>query len=74
MPDPSRRPCTCHGRMCGKKHGRYSDTRCGEPVRVGVICDECMARMNANAKKPQHRTPQMADNFEDCELFKAGNR
>lgn len=74
MPDPSRRPCTCHGRMCGKKHGRYADMRCGEPVRVGTICDDCMARMNAKAAARQHRTPEMADTFEDCELPFASQR
>ena len=69
MPEPSRRPCTCRGNQCGKKHGRYTDTLCGAPVTVGVICDECRERQNAKAKSRQHRTPQMADDFGDTSLF-----
>jgi acyl-ACP thioesterase len=42
---------------------------CRETVRVGVICDDCWARMNAKAQQKQHRTPAMVDNFEDCALF-----
>jgi hypothetical protein len=79
MPDstqPGR--CECRG-ICGCDHGfrcavYFSLTEVSDPGGGKMfVCKKCLARIQkVNKPKPtrQHRTPQMADTFDDCELFK----